>query len=362
MVIDRRHDITSKQLMIYIISAQIGTGVINLPSSLAQNVGHDGCITTVLAGIITIPIIIIIMQLLKRYSNKSIYEINNLLYGKYLGKFINLIIFLYFCFATIVNLRVLVEIIQMIVLSDTPPLIVTLLLFAPTLYITFKGLKAICRFSSMLYIVYFLMILSFLLVLKDTRITYLMPFGECGLNGLIKGIPINMYTFLGFELVAIIYPNITDKENAQKYMIFAEIFTTIFYVIIVAFSTAFFGEKQLSMLTMPLYTIEQTIIVPVIERLDIFFLTIWYPAMETFTHACFFSSCYSIIKAFNIKNITITIFSLFTVFLFLSRIPIDFESVIAYTNYTGIFGFGVISLFIISYLFSFINKRGVNSK
>src|SRR4051794_11483929 len=106
---DKRHDITSNQLMIYGISAQVGTGILLLPSSLAAEEGHDGWISTLLTGILSILLIIIIMELLKRCSNKSIYEINNLLYGKYLGWFLSFIIFLYLCFATIINLRVLVE-------------------------------------------------------------------------------------------------------------------------------------------------------------------------------------------------------------------------------------------------------------
>ena len=82
---DNKQQINSMQLMALTISGQIGIGSLFLPNTLAQKDGHDGWISTLLAGIICTIITILIMLLLRKYSDKTIFGINLLLYGNFWG-------------------------------------------------------------------------------------------------------------------------------------------------------------------------------------------------------------------------------------------------------------------------------------
>lgn len=357
---DPRHHITSAQLMAFIVSAQIGIGILSLPSILAQKIGHDGWIPTLISGIGGLAVIIVIMLLLKRYVNKTIFEINISLYGRIFGFILNICFVFYLLFITGITTRVFVEVINIISLKYTPPLVITVLILIPTIYGISKGLKVICRFACLLFIAYFILLLTILLVIDDLRFTYIMPIGKAGLIPIVKSMKYNIYSYLGFELVTLIYPNIKNKEKATKFMVISIIFTTLYYTIVVLVSTMLFGEVKLSMLLFPVYNIEQVIEVPIIERLDTVYILFWFPTMAAAIRAYFFTSCYSISMLFNIKRNKMLIFVILIIEIIISRIPKDFEAMQRYTNYSGDFGITIISIIIITFLISLFRKKGAN--
>jgi len=297
--------------------------------------------------------------LLKRYSNKTIFDINFLLFGKVGGYFFNIFFILYLLFICGISIRVFEETINIIALKYTPPIIITLVILIPTIYATSKGLKVICKLSILIYVAYLLVMVSFFLNSHHTRLTYLMPVGKAGLMPIIKNMQLALYSYLGFELVTLLYPNIKNKEKASKYMVLAMVFTTIFYTLLVAFSTMLFGETKLSMLLFPIYNMGQIIPVPVIERLDTIFLLIWFPTMASTINSYFFSTYYSISILFNFKRKKLVLITVTILVVIISRIPSNFESLHRYSSYSSTFGFVVIFCIIITFFISLFKKKGV---
>ena len=117
---NRANNITSGQLMALVVSIQVGIGSLNLPNYLSQDSGHDGWISILIYGLIITAIISIIIKLMNRYNNKSIYEINNCLYGKYLGRLLNLFIVLYLWYSACLYLRIYTNVIHVHLLRSTP--------------------------------------------------------------------------------------------------------------------------------------------------------------------------------------------------------------------------------------------------
>jgi spore germination protein (amino acid permease) len=359
---DTRHDITSVQLMAFIIASQIGIGILVLPSLLARQIGHDGWISTIITGVVCLIVVVIIMLLLRRYINKTIFEINISLYGKILGYILNLFFIIYLLFITGITLRVFVEVINIIILKFTPALVITGLLLIPTIYATSKGLKVICRFVVLLFFAYLILILSLSLVVHHIRYTYIMPIGKSGLIPIINSIKSSFYSFLGFELVTLIYPNIKNKEKAFKYMIMGIIFTTMYFTVVAAITTMLFGEIKLSMLVFPIYSMEQIITVPVIERLDTVYILFWFPTMAATVLCYFFSTYYSVSKLIKIKRGKLLIAIVTIIEIIISRIPKNFEATSRYSNYSGIYGMLIIGSIIITFFITLFKKKeaGVN--
>lgn len=343
--------------MAFIVSGQIGIGILTFPSILAQKVGHDGWISVIGAGGICLFEGLLITYLLKRYSDKTIFEINNICYGKILGTLLNLGFILYLLFITGVTLRVFEETVNIIILKLTPPLVITLLILLSTIYGISKGLKVISRFAVMLLFSYLILIITLLLAVKYTRYTYLLPIGKAGLLPIIQGIKISSYSFLGFELIAFIYPNIKDKQNVPKYMIVALIFSTIYYALSVIVSIMVFGETKLSMLVFPVYSIEQALEVPVIERLDTLYILFWFPTMAASVRAYLFSTYNSISILFKVKKINPLLTIVIVVEIIISRIPKNFESTYTYSEYAGNIGMIVVFIIIITFFISIFKKK-----
>lgn len=357
-----KNDITSKQLMMFIITSQIGLGIMMLPSSLAGKVGHDGWISMLISGVICIILTIFIMLLLKKYSDKDIFQISNLLYGKYLGTAFNILIIIYLCVISASSLRAFTEVIIIIVLKYTPPLVITIFILFPSIYMVPKGLKVIGRFSFIIFAAYILLVFSFILTIKDMRITYLMPVGKAGFDTIIKSIPMTIYAYLGFELAPVVYSEVKDKKNALKFVIGSVVFTTVFYTMVSALVTAVFGEVKLARHVYPIFDIQQIIKIPIFERMDIFFIVFWLPAMGACMRSFFFCAYYSIKRVVKIKNNNMLLLIFASFIIILSRIPGNFTALSVYMNYIGIYGMSVVAFLVFSYFFSILSKRGVHSK
>lgn len=352
-----KQEITSVQLMAFIVSAQIGIGILTLPSILTQNVGHDGWISILGTGVICLFEGLLITYLLKGYSDKTIFEINTISYGKIFGTILNLGFILYLLLITGVTLRVFEEAVNIIILKLTPPIVITLLVLLSTIYGISKGLKVICRFAVILFFSYLILIITLLLAVKYARYTYLLPIGKAGMLPIIQGIKISSYSFLGFELIAFIYPNIKDKEKAPKYMGVALIFTTIYYFLSVIVSIMVFGETKLSMLVFPVYNIEQSLEVPVIERLDTLYILFWFPTMASTVRAYLFSAYNSISILFKVKKGNLLLFIVVVIEIMISRIPKNFESTYNYSEYAGNIGMIVVLIIIFTFFISIFRKK-----
>lgn len=357
------HNITSRQFMVFILAAQIGVGVISVPSALANFAGHDGWISILLSGLVSIAMCFILIKHMERYDNKSLFEIHVLLYGKYIGMSINIIIILYLLLKGLISLRTPVEILNSIVLIQTPPLVLTLFIIFPTVYLTWYGLKAMCRFSGSIFISIIAMIALLLFQLKYVKITFLMPVGKSGITSILEATIKTSYSFLAFANLSLIYPHITDKDKTMKYTISTIIYSTLFFISVVVVTTGFFGEKMLKHLTLPIFSLAMSYRSTIFERMDLFFLITWYPAMLLTLKMYFFMSYYSINKVFNLKDKIMYILLITILLIFLSRIPRDFSQVYNYLQFSDMIGVPIVfGLIITNYLLSFVRTRGVRKK
>ncbi|MHC1681997.1 MAG: GerAB/ArcD/ProY family transporter [Clostridiaceae bacterium] len=356
---DTNNLITSKQLMSFIISAQIGFGVLSLPSDLAQFLGHDGWISLLMSGIIILLISSLLMVLLKRFKDKSIFKINKIAFGKILGSIFNIILIIHLIFLTTVGIRSFSEILSVVILKSTPQIATVISILIPTMYMTSKGLKVICRYTSSLYISYIALILLLLLSKNKFIYTFLLPVNEIGFPTLIKFYYVPFFSFIGYNLAAIIHNNVRDKENSTKYMIFAQIFVVIFFLVITILITLVFGENKLKIMILPVFTAIQALHMPVIEHLDTIFILFWFPTMASSFNCFYFCSYYSLMKAFNLRNKNLVLCLLSVIILFISRIPKNYFHLMFYIRLTWKFDLIITGIILISLILSTFKKKDV---
>jgi spore germination protein (amino acid permease) len=355
MIEDRRNLINSKQLMVLIISSTAGVGIISLPYLLVQEVGHNGWIAILLSGISSMIMAVIVFKLLERYKNKSIIEINLILYGKYIGMAVNVFYLLYLTLKLSVNLRIATEVVQITVLRSTPSIVLTVLFFLSTIYISWYGLKSVCRYGNMIFLTILMVLVLYILSLNKVRLTFLLPIGDIEIQGLLESVKIAAFSFLGFAYPLAVYPMVTDKKQSLKYTLLALIFSTVFFGLTIVITTGYFGENMLKHMLFPVYTLALSFRTPIIERLDLLFLVLWFPAMGMTLKGYFFISYYWINRLLNIKRKTLSILLFSTAVIIISRIPNDYNQSLKFLGYTDnigvLFMFGMI---IIGYIMSMI--------
>lgn len=362
MDINKANEISSTQVFIFILASQISFGVLKLGGTLAQDVGHDGWISVLLSGLLVCILIYIMMNLLKRFSNMSIQDINLYLFGKAFGSFLNVLLIFYPVYATVIIIRMFTDIIGISVLELTPGLVVSSFIIIPIVYLSWYGLKYICRFSSLKILLLIIIALYYLLLSTYFRGTFLQPVGAAGLVPIIKGSYTPYLSYMGFELLSIFYPHINQKDKSVKYAILGNLTTMSFYIFTVLFLTGFFGETMLKQLQYPIFSLARAYRAPILERLDLFFIALWFPIMETVLQLYFYSAYYSIRKLLKIEKdkkkskLLISVFTLAVIAL--SRLPRDMIQLDELFTNLDYMGTAFIIHILLCYFFSFIKKPG----
>lgn len=366
MMNSKANEISAGQVFIFMIGAQIGFGILSLASTLADKVGHDGWLSLLIGGLIAFFIVYLVVLTLKKFKNLSILDISNMLFGKIIGGFFNLLIIGYLCFATILTFRLFSEIINLSALKHTPGVVLTCFIILPNIYLNLYGLKYICRYITIELAIIVIVIIYYLLLVKYFRLSFLQPVGAAGLMPILKNSFNCFVSFLGFELLPVIYPYIKDKKNTLKYALYGNLYTMIFYLITVIFLTGFFGENMLKQLVYPPFSLARAYRAPVLERLDLFFITLWFPIMSSSVQVYYFAAFQSMKSFFkmesNNKKCKILLLVFTVIAIGLSRLPKDIVQVYKLLDWLGYIGISYTAFIIICYLFSFLKLGGKKSE
>ncbi|MCX7922601.1 MAG: spore germination protein [Clostridia bacterium] len=357
-----RNSVTSSQMALFTFVTQTGIGVVTLPTVMAKEVGHDGWISVLLSGFIAVILSALFAVLLKRYSDKGIFDINKLIFGKVLGTVLNVLLVIYLILAAVRGVRVFTLFLRLTVLPLSPPVAISPFILLPSIYLVWQGLKYVCRFKYISVISYVIAILFMALMASDLKTSFLMPVGEAGLNSILSSIPSSFLAFIGLELIVFLFPEIIDKKKAFKWHVSANILSTIFLILVVGVCTALFGEKFLQIQIIPLFNMARAYNAPILERIDLYMISLWFVVMGCSMRAYMFAAYYSLQKVFNMKNTRLSLALYFVSLVLLSRIPRDINEAFMFleiTNYTGI---GVSLFFVICLCISFIRKKGVKTR
>lgn len=363
---NKANEISSAQVFIFVVSAQVGFGILSMASNLAEDIGHDGWIAVVFAGLVTAFLIFLIVAALKRFGNLTILEINNLIFGKYIGGFFSTLIISYLTYATVLMLRNFNDIIRLSALRLTPPIVLTSFIMIPIVYLSWYGLKYICRYSTLKVLLIVFVVGYYMLLAKYYRFTFLQPIGAAGAMNIIKVSFSPFTSFIGYELLTLIYPYIKDRKKVLKSALYANAFTVVFYFITVAFLTGFFGEVMLAQLLYPVFSLARAYRAPVFERLDLFFISLWFPIMISTVLVYYFCAYNSLKKLLHIENdkpkckILICCFSIAVILL--SRLPKDMIQLRTLFDQLGYIATGYVGYIFICYLLSFIKKGNKNNE
>jgi spore germination protein (amino acid permease) len=340
---------------------QTGMGMVTLPTLLAKGAGHDGWISLLICGIISVVVGFLVALLLKRYCDKTIYDINNFIFGKVAGLLLNIVLVIYLFLAAAASARVFSVFLRITLLPGTPVLVIVPFVMLPSIYLVWSGLKYVVRFKYVSVVGYIVSITYILLLYKQYRVSFLLPVGEAGLLKIVSNAKTGFFTFLGMELIAFVFPEITDKQNSIKWHVIAIILTTAFSIIITVATTALFGENFLKIQTIPLFNFGRVYNAPILERVDLYLIALWFVVMGCSMRVYMFAAYYSLSKVFKLKDSKVLVGFFFISLIFLSRIPKDLNEVFMFRQLISLIGIGVYLFLVLCLCLSFIRTKGVKS-
>lgn len=354
-----KYIVYSTYLCLLIVSAQVGVELLNMPYNLANHVGHDGWLSIILSFLLSVIFSFIIVRWLERFGNKSLIEINRAQFGRVIGNFFNILYIIYYASSTILGMRIFGELVQLVSLRTTPTIVISVFTIIPTLIAINDGVNTVAQMSTFLYIVMAVVMIICGMNFKYMDFYALGPVGESGVRVFKDGISYSVPVFYGVTILPAIYDKVKDKENVFKAVVCGNLVTFIFAMLIYITSVTLFGEELLSHYIIPLYCIASTVSSHIFERLDAYFIVIWFLAIAGIIRSYGYSTIVTIRKLLHLKRRRSTVYIIFAIFILLAKLPDDYIQVMSINNTLNIVSGFFIIFFCICYIISFFNKRGV---
>ncbi|MBS4195433.1 GerAB/ArcD/ProY family transporter [Lederbergia citri] len=324
-----KQQITQFQLILVLIHAQIGVGIVSLPYEMFNKANGDSWISVLITGVILQVMILLIWVLMRRFPTQNLFMILQILFGKFVGKFIAL---LYCCYFVIVAGMVLAKfgyVIKVWMLPLTPKWLVLLLMILTVIYIVKENLRILARFFFLASITLIVFIILSAYSLKFANYTYILPIGSHGFFKIINGVRAGFPSFQGFELLMVLFPFVqANQKSVLKAATIANAFVTIMYTFIVLTCLLFFSPQELKLIPEPVLYLIKSFSFKIIERPDLIFTSMWIILVATTLMSLLFVSSLglsSVIKAKSNKYfVYITAFASFLIAL-IPKGKFDFE-------------------------------------
>jgi len=149
---------------------------------------QDIWIAIILAIIMALPVVIIYARLHHIFINKNLYEICEIVFGKFLGKVFVLFFTLYTLDVTALNLRDYGQFFQTVAIEETPIIVTMAFYTILSVYGAKKGIEVLGRWSKFFVrIPITLIVVTFLLLIPKININNLRPILHDGIKPIIRG-------------------------------------------------------------------------------------------------------------------------------------------------------------------------------
>ncbi|PEL13859.1 endospore germination permease [Bacillus sp. AFS017336] len=348
-MIPKNTSISRFQAYFFIVQTQLGIGILSLPNAVQRIAKGDGWISSIIAGIAVQLTLIVYILLLRRYPNNTYPEIIQKVFGRFLGKFCNIFIFLYFILTGSLALKLFIICINLWLLPLTPIWIISMVILMACIYLTISELRVIARFfvlaSFLIGLLLFLSLLTFNLP-KDVQ--YILPIGSSGIKHIFLGSHKSLVSMLGFEGILFIYPFIQNREKGVfKTVTLSNLSITTIYTYFIFLCLISFAPAQLPMIRDPLLFLFEGLSYEMIDRVDLLFLSVWIVPMSTSVIAYLYFSVKSISKVKTYK----TVLWINGVLIYcISILPMDekkidiFSKLVTYLSYIVVFALPFILL------------------
>lgn len=264
----------------------VGTTVLSLPNRLSA-MGYSQWWMPLLFGVIANILLFPMIWLGLKYRNDTLFAIHEKLFGKWLGKTMNVILVVYFIVVIAAVCASYLQLVQVVALIDrkiTGSLLILLILLS---YIVGGGIKSIARFCIMSFfltigIVYFL---KWGIIGGDVR--HMMPIFNFKSQEFFTATKKGLVVIGGFELISFYFPHIINQKKAFKHAsigIWLSVLITLLFTIV---SVMFFSEWQLENVLYPVLGLFKEVKLSLLERIDVLGITLWVFPILTTTAAYF---------------------------------------------------------------------------
>jgi len=238
--------ITMRQLQILIILSAMGTGVIVLPRRAALFAGQDAWVIAV--GLVVLAVLVgalistAVMAATKTKPNAGFIEFTGFLLTRPVAYVLGIVLWIKLVVAAGLELRIFLEITQVIMLPQTPMPIVSIAVLLVCAYAAAKGMETRARVAEVLFAVMaipfvFLIGLAFF----DTNFSNLQPILVTPPQDLLQGTLRLGFILTGMECLLLVSPFLKKGKHMGRHVVGALAFAGSIIILITVLTIAKFG-------------------------------------------------------------------------------------------------------------------------
>jgi len=303
MAINLKDQIKPLQLAFLVIETQIGVGLFMLPANVHTPAQGDAWMSVLIGGLLAQLFIVIIWCLSRRFPSRSLYDYLPTLLGKYIGKLVQFVYAAYFIFMTsFIMIRFAITIRDW-VLIETPIWVVLGMITSLCIYLVRENLRKISRVFNLTFVFNIMLIIIIAFAYVHVNFLYILPVGQAGLWNILKGTHETMGVLAGYEILLIVYPAVVGSSTGKlKAVSVANMFSTFLYAFGVFTSLIVFSPPELDLMPQPLLYMVKSLTYSVIERPDLYFISLWMVSVTTSTMGYFFMASKGVSYLFQQKE------------------------------------------------------------
>ena len=207
----------------------------NLVSVFISDVaGNESWFMGIGGAIVFMPVLWVYLALAKRYSGRSLFEINELALGSTCGRMFSLLYLSFFLTLGALNVIEAANFLYYFIMPDTPLIFIAIFLVAACVYCVKRGLLAIARVSTIFLIIAVLgMIFTTILSISHMNLDFLFPVFNRGLIDYVQSAHIAAAIPFGESFIFLmIVPELSEKASVRKVYVGMSLFTVFIMTLV----------------------------------------------------------------------------------------------------------------------------------
>ncbi|MDP4090456.1 MAG: GerAB/ArcD/ProY family transporter [Bacillota bacterium] len=269
------NDITSKQFCYILIGTMLGIGALRLPSALAATSGQDAWISAALGGIYPLLLCFLGMYFILHFPDKNILELSREYLGNFIGTILNMAFGAGFLLQVTTVTQGLTNLFVVSIMNFMAAYkLLSAILFTGA-YAAYRDLRILGRINELVYIL--TIVLSGILIFgfKGGDYRNLLPVLGRGFADIFKGTMESLSSYMGIEILFLIYPCVTERKKAIPAAFKAVFVMILIYVWFTFISIYFIGTDLLPRYIWPVPVVAKAVQIPVISNFRFLFLVLW---------------------------------------------------------------------------------------
>ena len=253
---------------------QFGVGILGFQRIIALTAGYDAWISVIIAGL-SVHVILWIMYKICETAHGDLISAHIFVFGNKIGKIISLPFVLYFSLYSVVLLRTFIEIVQVWMFQDLSTFWYSLAFCILAVYIIYGGFRTVTGIGFFGVVLPTYLMLTFFFTIPYADFRNLLPIFDHSFKNLLLASYQMSLTYLGWEILPIIYPFIKEPQKSKKWAHMGVLYTTILYTILTVITFSYFSEAQLQKNIWATLSMWKIVVMPFVERFEYIGIANW---------------------------------------------------------------------------------------